>query len=539
MTPTPHRPTSQRTRRRAGAALLATALAAGTTGIAAPTSAAPATGPEPQAETAPGKLDWGVKQSFRNYIANVAQGTITVAGGATQAPSNGVFTFPSVPSWAGQTEIDATFVGSVRFQAHGGALDVTVGDLRVEASGDTGSVIADVTSLPNEPDSDPVLYDDVTIADLDLTGITPVVSSGSITWTGVPATLTEDGVPAFADFYAEGTELDPLTISLPRTDTPAKVEADRSLTNLDPCKVTTVDVSGSGFDPDANLSTRMPVPVGQPAGVYVVFGRFPDQWKPSDGVSTGRTVLHQRWAMPEPSYTTVTTSSPNPQYRLMEADGTFEADLDIEKVDGEGNFGIYTYAAGGATPNAAQETYTPVSFRDGFVDVPESHQFHEAIAWMDDNCFASGWDDGTFRPTLAVSRQAFASFLYRMAGSPDVPVDAPTFSDVSDSNPFQDAIRWLASEGVINGWADGTFRPTLPVSRQAAAAFLHRYEDSPEPADDAPEFSDLPSGEFGVAIRWMAGEGITDGWPDNTFRPTLPVSRQANASFLYKTFGQD
>ena len=77
------------------------------------------------------------------------------------------------------------------------------------------------------------------------------------------------------------------------------------------------------------------------------------------------------------------------------------------------------------------------------------------------------------------------------------------------------------------------------MSRQAAATFLHRYQDSPDPAVDAPEFSDLPSGEFGVAIRWMAGEGITDGWDDNTFRPTLAVSRQANASFLYKTFGQE
>ena len=42
-------------------------------------------------------------------------------------------------------------------------------------------------------------------------------------------------------------------------------------------------VKGSGFDPAANVSTRVPVTPGQPAGVYVVFGSFADVWQPSTG----------------------------------------------------------------------------------------------------------------------------------------------------------------------------------------------------------------------------------------------------------------
>lgn len=48
------------------------------------------------------------------------------------------------------------------------------------------------------------------------------------------------------------------------------------------------------------------------------------------------------------------------------------------------------------------------------------------------------------------------------------------FSDVPDSNTFHDDISWLADSGITNGFPDGTYHPTDPVSRQAMAAFMRR-----------------------------------------------------------------
>jgi hypothetical protein len=52
------------------------------------------------------------------------------------------------------------------------------------------------------------------------------------------------------------------------------------------------------------------------------------------------------------------------------------------------------------------------------------------------------------------------------------------FSDVPTSHPFHDEIDWMVANGITEGYEDGTFRPTNPVSRQAFAAFLSRYSDS-------------------------------------------------------------
>ena len=49
-----------------------------------------------------------------------------------------------------------------------------------------------------------------------------------------------------------------------------------------------------------------------------------------------------------------------------------------------------------------------------------------------------------------------------------------SFSDVPPTNPFHDDIAWLAENGIADGYADGTFHPGDPLSRQAAAAMLRR-----------------------------------------------------------------
>lgn len=49
-----------------------------------------------------------------------------------------------------------------------------------------------------------------------------------------------------------------------------------------------------------------------------------------------------------------------------------------------------------------------------------------------------------------------------------------TFSDVPATNPFRSNISNVAGAGIAQGYADGTYRPAEPVSRQAMAAFLNR-----------------------------------------------------------------
>jgi hypothetical protein len=174
---------------------------------------------------------------------------------------------------------------------------------------------------------------------------------------------------------------------------------------------------------------------------------------------------------------------------------------------------------------------------DLFSDVTASHMFGTEIAWATYNGIVGGYDDGSFRPSAIVTRQAAAAFFARL-GYADLssPPAEPTFSDVPTTHPFYAEIEWLAAQGIANGFEDGTFRPSATVTRQAVSAYLARFAgaDLSSPPAEA-SFPDVPvTHPFFAEIEWLAGQGITTGYSDGNFKPSRDVARQALVAFLYR-----
>lgn len=170
-----------------------------------------------EGEIADGKLDWGVKESFRSYVVgSVANGKITTSDGATQAAGNGVFTFTDATGTY-DTDADtlsAAFEGAVNFKGHEDngtyGLDLTFTDLKATLDNGSGELTADVTSLGEKSE-------DVVLADLKADSADLTAKNDVITVDDVTATLTAAGAKAFGGFYQTGAELDPLDLSVALT----------------------------------------------------------------------------------------------------------------------------------------------------------------------------------------------------------------------------------------------------------------------------------------------------------------------------------
>jgi hypothetical protein len=172
-----------------------------------------------------------------------------------------------------------------------------------------------------------------------------------------------------------------------------------------------------------------------------------------------------------------------------------------------------------------------------FSDVSASNPFFHEVEWMEIVQISTGYEDGTYRPSAPVSRQAMSAFLHRLVGSPTVPPNFPQlFPDVSPSHPFFEAISFMAVAEITGGYPDGTFRGGAPVTRQAMSAFMYRLAADPgyEPPGSA-SFSDVSTSHpFFDEVEWMADTEITTGYADGTFRPGATVSRQAMSAFMYR-----
>jgi hypothetical protein len=314
---------------------------------------------------------WGVRQSYRNYVTGPAgQGEITTAEGATWKDGDGTGKGPFTWTldWASYDEATETgtvqLKGSVETRAHKldattWLMDLSIRNPRLVIDGDQGTLYADLNFRPfagTNPDPIPALQavTDVAFATVDLSAqdLTPQENGFRHIWdapmVGVPSTMALIGWDAF---YGTPTALDPLTVHF--TDRAPALAATPSITvsATEGLKVgDQITVWGSGFDPNAHRGTRPPL-AGQPSGNYVVFGKFADNWRPSQGAaSSTRSVVSQRWALPLASRLLVDPSQSDSNYTIISANGTFKAVLTVGTSSAvNGNYGVYTYPGSGAT----------------------------------------------------------------------------------------------------------------------------------------------------------------------------------------------
>jgi hypothetical protein len=167
--------------------------------------------------------------------------------------------------------------------------------------------------------------------------------------------------------------------------------------------------------------------------------------------------------------------------------------------------------------------------RAQLTDVPTWAE--DPAEWLVGSGVMAGFGGGTFRPLAPVTRAQVARVLHRLANSPDVDGLPPNgFDDVPAW--ADDAVTWIVDAGAMAGFPDG-FRPNRPMGRGAVAQTLHHLAGSPDVSGlPANTFTDVPD-RLDDAVTWIVGTGLAAGYPDQTFRPSRPLTRGALARILY------
>jgi len=126
---------------------------------------------------------------------------------------------------------------------------------------------------------------------------------------------------------------------------------------------------------------------------------------------------------------------------------------------------------------------------------------------------------------------------------PEGPADEQTFSDVSATHSYHTAIESMAARGVITGFADGSFRPDEPVSRQQFAKMIIRalgLDTTGEtcPFGDVAESLDAGDPSYPRAyVAVCAAAGITKGLTAGTFAPYADITRQQLITMIARAAG--
>ena len=123
-------------------------------------------------------------------------------------------------------------------------------------------------------------------------------------------------------------------------------------------------------------------------------------------------------------------------------------------------------------------TMSLVTVSSGAKDFTDNSKinYKEAVDVMSAVKVIDGYVEGDFRPANTLTRGAAAKIICNLILGPTTAealvADAAPYSDVPTTNTFAGYIAYCAKEGIISGYADGTFRPAASLSGYAFMKML-------------------------------------------------------------------
>lgn len=179
----------------------------------------------------------------------------------------------------------------------------------------------------------------------------------------------------------------------------------------------------------------------------------------------------------------------------------------------------------------------PVSFSD-----TQGHwaDADGSIAFAASHMLLVGTSETEFSPDIPMTRGMLVAVLHRLEGEPE-PQGSADFTDVAAGDFFAKAAAWGAENGIVKGTEDGCFAPEEDVTREQFATFLYRYAqflgiDTSGRASLA-SFADSQevSGFAKEAMRWAVDAGLVKGGDGGRLDPQGKTTR-AQASAIFQRF---
>ena len=141
------------------------------------------------------------------------------------------------------------------------------------------------------------------------------------------------------------------------------------------------------------------------------------------------------------------------------------------------------------------------------------------------NGYINGYSDNTFRPNNSITRAEFIKIFNKYFGLNKK--SGKTFNDTS-THWAKDEIDIAVTNGVINGYPDNTFKPDEPITREQAAKVISNYKKIEDNHfDKLNKYKDaLDVSDWAKSsVEGALEQGYMNGYDDNTFKPKNNITR--------------
>ena len=239
--------------------------------------------------------------------------------------------------------------------------------------------------------------------------------------------------------------------------------------------------------------------------------------------------------------TVTVTVTPDKGYALETLAVTDKNGSALDLTDKGG--GQYTFTMPSSPVTVAATFMDDNTMLNFFVDVPAGAYYYDAVLWAAEGGIVTGTDAVHFSPDASCTRAQLVTFLWRAAGSPVVNY-AMNFTDVDSGAYYAEAVRWAASEKVVEGTTAETFAPDAAVTRAQMVTMLYRFAkaqgmDTTQGGMAIREFDDFDAVPAYAleAMDWAVNAGVLKG-DNNRLLPQDNCTRAQIVTMLYRALGE-
>lgn len=170
-----------------------------------------------------------------------------------------------------------------------------------------------------------------------------------------------------------------------------------------------------------------------------------------------------------------------------------------------------------------------------FGDVPENHAYYQAISYLKTQGVIQGYDDDTFRPDQAVSRVEALKLLYLGLNKEVVSGAALHFPDTDSNAWYAPYVSTAQRDGAVKGYPDGYFRPGNEVNRVELIKMLIGVAGvDVDPVVIGDPFSDVHYLEWYAPYAQFVKDANVAPWVTTKLEPSRSMTRGDVAEMIYR-----
>ncbi len=170
-----------------------------------------------------------------------------------------------------------------------------------------------------------------------------------------------------------------------------------------------------------------------------------------------------------------------------------------------------------------------------FSDIENGYWAEKAIKYMKEKSWIIGRTEELYMPESSITRGEVATIICRILEL--TPAEGETIYKDTQGHWAEKYINAISKLNIVEGYENGEFRADKYITREELAKILSKLASEKVAIEECPNYKDIDKTSWSYKyIKELSEKKIINGYEDGTFKPTKDITRAETAKMIYEIY---